>query len=75
MVIPGRVKNGVVVLEGGPALPDGIEVSVSCDLPTAITPPCERRVKFPLVCSKRPGSLKLTAERVAELLEEGDVSP
>ena len=31
-----------------------------------------RRVKFPLVRSKRPGSVRLTADRIAELLEEDD---
>jgi hypothetical protein len=32
MEIPGRVQNGVVVLENGSSLPDGTEVKVSvCD--------------------------------------------
>jgi hypothetical protein len=75
MVIPGRVKNGVVVLEGGPPLPEGTPVTVSCDLPPSTKPPHKGRVKFPLVRSKRPGSLHLTAQRIAELLEEEDVSP
>lgn len=30
MKIPGKVQNGVVVLEPGPVLPDGTEVTVSC---------------------------------------------
>ena len=33
-----------------------------------------RRVKFPLVRSKHPGSVRLTADRIAELLEENDES-
>lgn len=75
MVIPGRVKNGVVVLEGGPSLPEGTVVSVSCDLLAPARQPGGTRVKFPLVPSKRPGTLHLTAERIAEFLEEEDVSP
>lgn len=31
-----------------------------------------RRVEFPLVRSKRPRSIRLTADRVAELLEDDD---
>jgi len=72
----GRVHDGVVVLEGGPVLPEGIAVTVSCDVPPISTPPIERkRVEFPLVRSKHPGSLHLTAERIADILEEEDVSP
>lgn len=33
-----------------------------------------RRVKFPLVRSKRPGSIRLTADRIAELLNEDEAS-
>lgn len=74
MVIPGRVKNGIVVLEGRPSLPDGTPVLVSCDVALSMKQPAEKRVEFPLIHSKRPGSLHLTAQRVAELLEEDDVS-
>ncbi len=76
MVIRGRVQHGVVVLEGGPALPDGMQVIVSCDFaPVLEDPTKKKRVEFPLVHSKHPGSLYLTAERIAEILEEDDVSP
>ena len=75
MVIPGRVRNGVVVLEGGPALPEGMAVTVSCNIaPAAETAKQKRRVDLPLVPSKSPGTLNLTAEHIAELLEE-DESP
>ena len=75
MVIPGRVRNGVVVLEGGPALPEGIAVTVSCDLaPEVETAQRKRRVDVPLVPSRNPGTLHLTAKRVAEFLEEDDLS-
>jgi hypothetical protein len=76
MVIPGRVHNGVVVLEDGPPLPEGMAVTVLCNIaPAAETAKQKRRVELPLVPSKRPGTLHLTAERIAELLEEDDLSP
>lgn len=37
MVIPGRVKNVVVILEGGPPSPDSKVMSVSCDPSTETT--------------------------------------
>ncbi|REJ72001.1 MAG: hypothetical protein DWQ34_21650 [Planctomycetota bacterium] len=74
MNILGRVKGGVIVLEGGPVLPEGSIVTVSCiddvHSPTAGRKP---RVQLPLVPSTRPGSVMLTAERVAELLDETNV--
>lgn len=75
MVISGRVHNGVVVLEGGLTLPEGMQVTVSCPVvPSAELNRHKRRVNLPLVSSGRPGTLDLTAERVAELLDEDDVS-
>ena len=73
MLIPARVKNGVVVLQGGPALPDGTAVTVSVNVPSPVESPKQRRVGFPLVRSTHPGSVRLTADRVAELLEEDDL--
>lgn len=74
MVISGRVHNGVVVLEGGLTLPEGMQVIISC--PAASSTDSnrrKRRVNLPLVSSNHPGTLDLTAERVAELLDEDDV--
>ena len=73
MEIQGRVHHGVVVLEGEPELPEGMVVTVSFPNP----PPPERpdvrqRISLPLVLSD--GSLRLTAERIAEILDEDDVS-
>jgi hypothetical protein len=74
MEAQGRVCNGVVVLEGGLSLPEGTRVTVSYpDAPTAKPPESPRPVQLPLVRSDRPGSRQLTAERVAELLEDEDV--
>ncbi len=75
MDIRGRVHNGVVVVEGGLALPEGTAVTVLCSIaPNAL--PCgqRQRVSLPLVPSGRPGQRPLTSERVAELLDEDGVS-
>jgi hypothetical protein len=76
MVIPGRVHNGVVVLEGGPPLPEGASVSICYPAASAPKPVGEkRRIQVPLVHSDRPGSVQLTGERIAEILDEEDASP
>ena len=75
MSIQGRVHNGVVVLPEGISLPEGTEVTVSCPLPNGHASRQQKRVEFPLVRSESPGSVTLTAERIAEILEEEDVSP
>ena len=76
MKIRGRVHNGLVILEGGPALSEGTKVTVSCD-DAAVSPTRreKKRLKFPLVRSKHPGSLHLTSQCIAEILDEEDVSP
>jgi hypothetical protein len=75
MEIRGRVHNGVVVLDGERALPEGAVVTVwFTPIPGPPMPGGSgARVRLPLVPSARPGSLRLTAERVAGLLEDGDV--
>jgi hypothetical protein len=76
MVIKGRVRNGVVVLENGSALPEGAEVAVSYPAPIPAAPTAERkRVEFPLVRSSQPGSVLLTNERIGEILDEEDAAP
>jgi hypothetical protein len=76
MIIPGRVHNGVVILEGGPALPEGAAVSVSYPASGGSAPVREkRRIQVPLVRSARPGSIQLTGERIAEILDQEDASP
>ena len=75
MEILGRVHNGVVVLEGHLELPEGAVVCVSYPVAPAPGPPDPReRVQFPLVRSDRPGTLDLTAERIAEALNDGNLS-
>lgn len=72
MQIPGHVANGVVVLDGGPIPPEGTLVVVSCTPQSAVS--STGRVRLPLVDSAHPASVNLTGARVAELLEEDDVS-
>jgi hypothetical protein len=75
MVIRGRVQNGVVVLNGQTTLPEGSEVAVTYPAAPAVESGQKtHRVDFPLVRSKHPGSVQLTAEHVAALLENDDVS-
>ncbi len=73
MIIRGRVQNGVVVIDGGSSLPEGAVVTVSYqDTPPPESPENRQRVRFPLVRSERPGSIHLTAERLARILGDED---
>lgn len=74
MQIQGHVENGVIVLDGGAVLPEGTPVVIACALADPTTQTHGKRVKFPLVRSDEPGSINLTAERVADLLSEEDVA-
>lgn len=73
MVITGRVENGVVVLPAGTTLPEGAEVAVSYPVPAAAGHGEKQRIQLPLVRSEHPGSLNLSNERIAEILEEEDL--
>jgi hypothetical protein len=70
MTIKGRVEHGVIVLQKGITLPEGTEVTVSCESASVGKPKQGKRVEFPLVWSNHPATLQLTAERVAELLDD-----
>jgi hypothetical protein len=72
MEIPGHIANGVVVFDGGPIPPEGTPVVVSCAPNSTAT--TTARITLPLIDSAHPASVNLTGRRVAELLEEGDVS-
>jgi hypothetical protein len=73
MNLQGRVHNGVVVLEGGLLLPEGTPVTVYF-APTVKPAQPRERIELPLVRSAKPGSLNLTGDRIAEIMEEDDVS-
>ena len=74
MEIQGTVQNGVIVLDGSTTLPEGTVVMVvprsGLVIHVAKNP---RRVEFPLVPSSAPGSISLTNERIAEILDEEDI--
>jgi hypothetical protein len=73
--ISGRVKNGVVVLDNGLRLPEGAAVTVvPRKSPSRVASTRPRRVVFPLVRSKHPGTLHLTNQRIAEILEQEDIA-
>lgn len=72
MQIPGHIANGVVVFDGGPIPPEGTLVVVSCAPQSAAS--SKGRIRLPLVDSTHPASVNLTGARVAELLEQDDVS-
>ncbi|MCI0376222.1 MAG: hypothetical protein L0215_01315 [Gemmataceae bacterium] len=75
MVISGRVQNGVVVLEGGSALPEGAVVTITYPaLATAKPVVNKRRIQTPLVRTGEPGSVPLTGARIAQILDEEDAS-
>ncbi len=73
-----EIHNGVVVLDGEPELPEGMVVTVSFPEPPHLESrragTRRKRVSLPLIRTGRPGSLRLTAERIAEILEDDDLS-
>lgn len=69
----GHIQNGVVVFDG-PALPEGTAVTVALrSVDTEVVAVPKLRVDFPLVRSRNPGSVKLTCEAVAAILETDDI--
>lgn len=73
MEIRGHVQNGVVILDGSSPLPEGAAVSVVYPAPTrAVSVVEKQRVELPLVRSERPGSVHLTSQRIAEILDAED---
>lgn len=75
MILPGRVQNGVVVLDGEAALPEGAAVSVCFPAAIGASPAIEkRRIEVPLVRTGQPGSVRLSGERIAEILDEEDAT-
>jgi len=71
--LTGRGHNGVVVVEGALSWPEGTRVTVSAEAASQTKSACPRRVVFPLVPSRRFGSLSLTGKQVSELRREDDV--
>jgi hypothetical protein len=75
MELPGRVENGVIVLANGCPLPEGTAVTVVCALsPLAKAASEKQRVQLPLVRTGEVGTLDLTNERIAEILDDEDIA-
>ena len=74
MDIRGRVQNGVVVPDEPLPLPEGLPVTILVP-PRDEASQVRRRVSLPLVPSRHPGTLDLTAERVAEILSDLPEAP
>ena len=75
MVLTGRIENGSIVLDGNPSLPEGATVAVTLNPVTSVKPKEGRRVELPLVPSANPGSVAMTSERIAEIMDEEDAAP
>ena len=74
MEISGTVQNGVVVFDAPNALPEGAVVTVTLrHEPTIHVSPVRKRVELPLVTSDLPGTLDLSNDRIAEILEAEDI--
>jgi len=74
MELNGYVQNGVIVLTGGAALPEGTPVTVTCGVDATTLQPEKKRVQVPLVRTGRPGSMNLNNDRIAEIFNEEDVA-
>ena len=74
MEIQGVVQNGVVVFAGQVPFPEGTKVSVAvCDNSANRDAPERKRVEFPIYYSDAPGTIDLTNERIAEILDDEDI--
>lgn len=75
MDIPGRVENGVVVLEGGMKLPEGAQVVVSLRRkPNIRVAPTQRPVQLPIFDYGAPPDIDLTNDQIADILTGEDAS-
>jgi len=74
MTISGHVHNGVIVLDEGASFPEGTRVCVFT-LPVQQSKPQIECIpgQLPLVRGGLSGSLELTNERIAEILDTEDL--
>jgi len=75
MELQGRVCDGVIVLEGGSALPEGATVTVTYPAQAPGRSVLKKRIQVPLVRCKHPLPAPLTNERIGEILDEEDAAP
>jgi hypothetical protein len=75
MNIPGRVENGVVVLEASARLPEGARVMVSYAAEARVrTAAVQRPVVLPIFSYDGPPDIELTNDRIADALDIEDAS-
>ena len=75
MDVPGRVENGVVVLEGEMKLPEGAQVVVSLRIkPTIRVAPTQRPVQLPIFDYDGLPDIDLTNHQIVEILTREDAS-
>lgn len=75
MQVSGRVQNGVVVFEQPNALPDGAAVVVTYrEKPVIRFSDNPRPVVLPIFDSDQPGTLDLTNDQIADILDQEDAS-
>lgn len=75
MEIPGVVQNGVVVLDGTIELPEGAAVLVMYGAsPVIRVAQNPKPVALPIFDSGESGTIDLTNDRIAEILDQEDAS-
>ena len=75
MDIPGRVENGIVVLEGGMKLPEGAQVVVSLRRkPNIREAPTQRPIQLPIFDYDGPPDIDLMNDQIVEILTREDAS-
>jgi hypothetical protein len=76
MQLQGHFQNGVVVLDGGTAPPDGTTVTVSINTPqpTRVAESL-KPIPFPPIRAGQPGTTLLTNAMLAEILDNEGASP
>lgn len=75
MDLQGRVRDGLIVLEGNPELPEGAVVTVTYPAVKPASAGPMTRIQVPLVRCKHPLPAPLTNERIGEILDEEDAAP
>ena len=75
MDVPGRIENGVVVLEAGTKLPEGAQVVVSLrTMPPVRVAPTRHPVRLPIFDYDGPPDIDLTNDQIGEILTREDAS-
>lgn len=73
MEVSGTVRGGVVVLQEGVDLPEGVRVRVVVQ-PDDQPDKTNRRVLLPIVPSETPSSVSLSNQKIAEILDDEDLA-